>query len=158
MWYSYVLSYFENWVEFETITTFPRFPATLGIVPLLAAISDWFGIVNLRLHLTIKPFQQTLMLFPKLPLESYMNWNYMRLKSEVLLACVVCCNCRCTACWWITGEVFSFNMSCELWMRVLVIQTISPLSLRFLYNCFACSLWLWNLSSSSPGERTTDVS
>jgi len=128
---SYVLSYFENWVEFETITTFPRFPATLGIVPLLAAISDWFSIVNLRLHLTIKPFQRTLMRSPKLPLESYMNWNYMQLKSEVLLACVVCCNCRCTACWWRTGEVFLFDMSCELWMQVLVIQTIWLLSLRF---------------------------
>ncbi len=161
---SYVLSHFENWVEFETITTFPRFPATLGIVPLLAAISDWFSIVNLRLHLTIKPFQRTLMWFPKLPLESYMNWNYMQLKSEVLLACVVCCNCsRCTACWWRIGEVFLFDMSRELWMRVPVIQTIwfRPYDCcpwGFLYNCFACPFWLWNLSSSSPGQRTTDVS
>jgi len=73
---------------------------------LLAAISDWFSIVNLQLHLTIKPFQWTLMWFPKLPLESYVNWNYMQLNSEVLLACVVCCNCRCTGCWWRIGEVF----------------------------------------------------
>ncbi len=107
---SYVLGYFELWVEFETITTFPMFPATLGIVPLLAAISDWFSTVNLQLHLTIKPFQQTLMWFPKWPLESFINWNYMQLKSEVLLACVVCCNCRCTAYWRRTAEVFLFNI------------------------------------------------
>ncbi len=128
---SYVLSYFENWVESETITTFPRIPATLGIVSLLAAITDWFSIVSLQLHLAIKPFQRTLMWFPKLPLESCMNWKYMRLRSEVLLACVVCCNCRCTACWWWTGEIFLFDMSCELWMRRLVIRTIWLLSLRF---------------------------
>jgi hypothetical protein len=86
------LSYFGIWVESETITTFPRFSATLGIIPLLPAIDHWFSVVNSLLHLTTGPFQRTLVWFPELPLWNYMNWNYTQLQSEVLLACVVCCN------------------------------------------------------------------
>jgi len=56
---SYLWSYFGNWVEFETKTTFPRMSATLEIVPLHPAIDYWFvRVVNLLLHLTIGLFEK----------------------------------------------------------------------------------------------------
>jgi hypothetical protein len=61
----------ETGVEFETVTTCPRLSAPLEIAALLCAINYSFRVVSLLLHLTIGPFEKTLMWICKLPLWSF---------------------------------------------------------------------------------------
>jgi hypothetical protein len=58
-------------VVLETESNISCVSATLEIVPLLLAINHWFGVVNLLLHLTIRPFQKKLVWIPKWPLWSF---------------------------------------------------------------------------------------
>jgi hypothetical protein len=51
-----------------------------------------------------------------------------------------------------------FDMTCELWMQVLVIQTIWLLSLRFFYINALLAPFDFGISLLHPQGRTTDVS
>jgi hypothetical protein len=57
----------RNWVEFETLTTFPKVSATVEIFVFVPAINHGFRVVNLLVSFISGPFEKTSLWTPKLP-------------------------------------------------------------------------------------------